>query len=115
MPLICGIPEETWTNKEVNLNHLHIFGWISYVHIELSDNSKLDQCLRGESLLDTKPISTAIGSWISRTAKSRHKDMVFNEQKTYKDLQKDRSTSEDDLSGTSEHFQAAIYCGFRVH
>ena len=40
--LNCGISEETWTDKEVNLNHLHTFGSISYVHIELNDMSKLD-------------------------------------------------------------------------
>ena len=27
----------------------------------------------------------------------RHKDVVFNEQKTYKDLQTERNTSENDL------------------
>ena len=26
MPLNCGIPEETWTDKEVNLNHLLSYG-----------------------------------------------------------------------------------------
>jgi len=42
VPLNCGIPEETWTDKEVSLNHLCTFGCISYVHIELSHRSKLD-------------------------------------------------------------------------
>jgi len=42
MPLNYGIPEETWTSKELNLNHLRIFGCISYIHIKLSDRNKLD-------------------------------------------------------------------------
>ena len=40
--LNCGIPEEAWTNKEVNLNHLHTFSCISYVHMDLDHRSKLD-------------------------------------------------------------------------
>ena len=42
MPLNCGIPEEAWTAKEVNLNHMRIFGCISYVNVELDRRSKLD-------------------------------------------------------------------------
>ena len=37
-----GIPEEAWTGKEVNLNHLRIFDCISYVHVYLHHKSKLD-------------------------------------------------------------------------
>ena len=42
MPLNYGILEEAWTEKEVNLNHLFTFGWISYVHVELDLRRKLD-------------------------------------------------------------------------
>ena len=42
VPLNCGISEETWTGKEVNLNHLRALSCISYVHIELSHKNKLD-------------------------------------------------------------------------
>ena len=42
VPLNCGIPEEVWTEKEVNLNHLRTFGCISYVHVDLYHRSKLD-------------------------------------------------------------------------
>jgi len=42
VPLICGIPEETWIDKEVNLNHISTFDCISYVHVELDCKNKLD-------------------------------------------------------------------------
>jgi len=42
VPLNCGIPKEIWIDKEVNLNHLYTFGYIYYVHIELSNRNKLD-------------------------------------------------------------------------
>ena len=38
--LNCGIPEEAWTGKEVNLKRLRIFGYISYM--DLDHMSKLD-------------------------------------------------------------------------
>ena len=38
----CGILEEAWTSKEVKLNHLRTFDYISYVHIDLDHRSKLD-------------------------------------------------------------------------
>ena len=31
-----------WSEKEVSLNHLKVFGCVSYVHIESNDRSKLD-------------------------------------------------------------------------
>ena len=40
VPLNCEISEEAWTGKKVNMNHLHIFGCISYVHVELDYRSK---------------------------------------------------------------------------
>ena len=39
MPSNCGILEEVWTDKEANLNHLCIFGCISYVHKDLDCRS----------------------------------------------------------------------------
>ncbi|KAE8660822.1 putative ribonuclease H protein [Hibiscus syriacus] len=36
------IPEEVWSKKEINLSHLRVFGYISYVHIDSAERSKLD-------------------------------------------------------------------------
>ena len=42
VPLNYEILEEVWTNKEINLNHMRTFGYISYVHVKLNHRSKLD-------------------------------------------------------------------------
>ena len=40
------LTEEVWSEKEVSLNHLKVFGCVSYVHIESNDRSKLDAKVR---------------------------------------------------------------------
>ena len=57
VPLNCGIPEETWTDKEVNLNHMRTFDCIFYVHIKLSHKASLTQSLRGASSLDIELVT----------------------------------------------------------
>ncbi|KAE8683538.1 hypothetical protein F3Y22_tig00111200pilonHSYRG00002 [Hibiscus syriacus] len=42
VPLDDRIPEEVWSKKEINLSHLRVFGYISYVHIDSAERSKLD-------------------------------------------------------------------------
>ena len=45
--LNCGILEEAYTGKEVNVNHLCTFGCISYLYVKLDHISKLDsKCKR---------------------------------------------------------------------
>ena len=36
------LPKEVWIENKVSLNHLKVFGCVSYVHIESNDRSKLD-------------------------------------------------------------------------
>ena len=36
------MPEEVWSKREVSLNHLKVFGCVSYVHIKSIDHNKLD-------------------------------------------------------------------------
>ena len=92
----CGIPKEACTGKKVTLTHLHTFGCISYVYMDLH-RSKLDpkskRCIfigYGVSEYDHK-------FWNLENRKIlRHKDVVLNEKKMYKDLLMERSTSEKD-------------------
>ena len=42
VPLEHRLPEEVWSGREVSLNHLKVFGCVSYVYIESNDRSKLD-------------------------------------------------------------------------
>ena len=98
MPLNYGILEETWTDKEVNLNHMHTFGCISYVHIELRRRSKLDPNSKRRIFIGYRTDEYGYHFWDPENRKIlRHKDMIFNEQKTYKDLLTESSTSENDL------------------
>jgi len=68
VPLNCEIFEETWADKEVNLNHLRTFDCISYVHIELSHRSKLDPKSRRCIFIGYEIDEYDIDSGISRTA-----------------------------------------------
>ncbi|KAE8705011.1 Cytochrome P450 84A1 [Hibiscus syriacus] len=42
VPLDGRIPDEVWSKKEINLSRLRVFGFISYVHIDSAERSKLD-------------------------------------------------------------------------
>ena len=80
MSLNCEIPKEIWTDKEVNLNNLHIFCCISYVHIELSDMSKLDPKSRRCIFIGPETDEYGYWFWDPENRKIlRHKDVVFKE------------------------------------
>ena len=80
VPLNCGIPEEAWIGKEVNLNHLRTFGYISYVHIELSHRSKLYLKSRRCIFIGCETDQYGYRLWDLENRKIlRHKDVVFNE------------------------------------
>jgi len=94
--LNCGIPEEAWTGKEVNLKHLRIFGCISFVHMNLDHLSKLDTKSKKCIFIGYGISKYDYQFWDAEDQKIlRHKDLVFNE-KVYKDLLMERSTSEKD-------------------
>ena len=42
VPLEHRIPEEVWSQKEVNYSHLRVFGCVAYVHISDHGRNKLD-------------------------------------------------------------------------
>ena len=42
VPLEHRLLKEIWSRREVSLNHLKVFGCVSYFHIESNDRSKLD-------------------------------------------------------------------------
>ena len=68
--LNCGIPEEVWADKEVNLNQLRTFGCISYVHVDLDHKSKLDPNSGGAPSLGTVQVNTTIGFKIRKIERS---------------------------------------------
>ena len=94
VPLSCGILEVPWTGKVVNLNHLRTFGCISYVHVELDRESKLDSKSKRCIFIKYRTSKYGYRFWDPKNQRIlRHKD-VFNEKKMYKDLLTERSTSE---------------------
>ena len=97
MPLDCRIYEETWTDKDVNVNHLHIFDCISYVGIKLSHGSKLDSKFRRCVFIKYETDEYNYQFWDPEDHKIlKHKDVVFNEKNMYKDLLMERNTLEKD-------------------
>lgn len=38
------IPKEKWTDEEVNLSHLCIYGCVAYVHVYSTSRRKLEVC-----------------------------------------------------------------------
>ena len=92
----CGIPEEAWTGKEVNLNHVRTFDCISYVHVELNRRSKLDS--KSKRCIFIGYITSKYDYQFEDLENRkilRHNDVVFNE-KMYTDLLVKRNTSEKD-------------------
>jgi len=87
MYLNCGIPEKAWTEKEVNLNYLRTFSGISYVHVELDRRSMLDPKSKMCIFIGYETSEYGYQFWDPKNRKIlRHKDVVFNERKVYKDL-----------------------------
>ena len=84
VPLNYGILEKTWTDEEVNLNHLRTFGCISYVYIELSNRSTLNSKFKRCIFIGYKTHKNVYRFCDPENRKIlKHKDVVFNEQKMY--------------------------------
>ena len=85
-PLGLRIPEEVWTEKEVKLSHLKVFGCVSYI-LDGDRKSKLD----AKSLKCTFVGYGTDGEfgyrfWDEQNHKIiRSRDVVFNEKVMYKD------------------------------
>ena len=84
--LNCGLPEESWTGKEVKLSHLRIFGCTAYVHIEPENRGKLDPKSRKCYFIGYGTDSYGYRLWDFENRKTvRSMDVVFNESTLYKD------------------------------
>lgn len=83
----CRLPKEAWTEKEVKLSHLRIFGCISYVHINSADRSKLDVKSKVCTFLGYGVDNLVYRLWDHENHKViRSKNVVFNENVFHKDM-----------------------------
>jgi len=85
------------TDKKVNLNHLCTFACISYVHVELDRRSMLDPKSKRYIFIGYETSEYGYRFWDPENRKIfRHKDVVLNKKKMYKDLLTERGTLEKD-------------------
>ena len=92
--LNCGLPQEAWTGKKVNLSHLRIFGCVSYVHIEAENRSKLDPKSKKCIFIGYGINDFGYRFWdIENRKVIRSRDVVFNENVMYKDMMKEQDKS----------------------
>jgi len=95
--LNCGILEEAWTDKKVNLNYRRTFDCFSYVHVELDRRIKLDPKSKRCIFIGYETSEYDYRFWDPENRKIlRQNDVVLNEKKMYKDLLMEGSTSKKD-------------------
>jgi ATP-binding cassette subfamily B (MDR/TAP) protein 1 len=80
------IPEEVWSEKEVKLSHLRVFGCVAYVHISDHGRNKLDPKSKKCIFLGYGEDEFGYRLWDDENKKMiRSRDVVFNERVMYKD------------------------------
>ena len=86
VPLGNGIPEEAWSGKQVNLSFLHIFGCVSYVHINSAERTKLDAKSLKCTFIRYGGDNFGYRFWDEKNRKViRSRDVIFNKKVLYKD------------------------------
>ena len=96
-PLDGGLPEETWTGKEVNLAHLRVFGCTSYVHIDAEHRNKLDAKSRRYTFIGYGQNNFGFWFWDIENRKIiRSNDVVFNEKVMHKDSLQQKQNKADE-------------------
>ena len=80
IPLDGKILEEVWSEKEVNISHLKVFGCISYVHIDSAERSKLDAKSNKRVFVGYGGDEFGYRFWDYENRKIiRSRDVIFNE------------------------------------
>lgn len=91
----CKLLEEEWIGTSVNISHLKVFGYISYVHVNTEKRDKLDIKLKKCFFIGYDTDEFGYKFWSKKDRKIiKTKDVVFNEKKIYQD--------KDDLDNVGE-------------
>ncbi|CAH9127437.1 unnamed protein product, partial [Cuscuta epithymum] len=85
-PIGFKIPEEEWKGREVSLNHLKVFGCISYVKVRDADSDKLEAKAKKCIFIGYGSDDMGYRFWDNQSKKViRSRDVTFNENALYKD------------------------------
>ena len=88
------MPEEVWSRREVSLNHLKVFGCVSYVHIESNDRSKLNDKARKCFFISYGDEQFGYHFWDDKNQKIiRSRNVVFHEIALYKNKSGDSTNA----------------------
>ena len=97
VPLEFRLPEEVWRGKEVQLSHLKVFGYVSYVHIDSDARNKLDAKSKKCFFIGYGDEEFGFRLWDDQNRKIiRSKNVIFNKKVLYKD----RSNVETDMANS---------------
>ncbi|KAH9309219.1 hypothetical protein KI387_037130, partial [Taxus chinensis] len=81
-----GIPEETWTGKEVDLSFLKVFGLEAFVHVDRENRKKFDAKSKRCTFIGYGSGDFGFYFWDLENSKiTRSRDVEWNEKIIYKD------------------------------
>ena len=94
-PLGFDVPEKVWTCKEISYNHLKVFGCKAFIHVPKEQRSKLDGKALPCIFIGYGNEEFGYKVWDPKTRKViRSRDVVFHEDQTMKDSNKEEQQSE---------------------
>ena len=85
-PLKFKLLEEVWSDKKVDLSYLKVFGYVSYLHIDLAARFKLNAKSKKSFFVGYGDSEFDYCLWDDQNQKIvRSNDVIFNEAILYKD------------------------------
>ncbi|PKA51959.1 Retrovirus-related Pol polyprotein from transposon TNT 1-94 [Apostasia shenzhenica] len=80
-----SLPEEKWTGKQLDLTHLRVFGYLSYVHVDIEKRDKLDAKAKKCYFIGYRGNQYGYRFWDESDRKIiRSNDVTFDESILYK-------------------------------
>ena len=99
VPLGREIPQRVWTGKDVLYRHLRVFSCVAYVHVAKYQRRKLTPKTRSCIFLGYGDDEFGYRLWnLAKKKVIRSRDIVFMEEKTIVDWEKEKSGSSSKLT-----------------
>ena len=103
VPLEGDIPQKVWTCKDVSYRHLKVFCCLAYVHIAKDRRGKIDSKSRPCIFLRYSEDEFGYRLWNLTDKKViRSRDIVFMEEKTIVDWEKEKSRTSSEPTGRKQ-------------